>query len=221
ETTLFSNATVGWGVSPYGVVNTTFNKAQVMPTVELNVPLVAGNVGTMPLLFSLDLTAMFPTGGTSTQTVTLGGYTGTLGFQQGFFGTAEIEAKIPLGVPIGTPPNAGAWSLVFGGGLAVDQTKTSAVFPTAYDNFSSTNTDIQPLVTAGLTFPLFNGIEAEVKVSETFSGTGMNIIGVNGSSQGQYQVNNVTAITAKLTTPLDEIGALLDELLPIHGPPVH
>jgi hypothetical protein len=109
-------------------------------------------------------------------------------------------------------PSSGAtgMTLVLGGGVAFDQTKTSAVFPTAGDNFNSTNTDVLGAVQVGTKVKFPNGGTAVLMFTDILPGPTHDMPGATVPSKGTFQVGNVIAFTGKLTFPL---GTLSDAQL--------
>jgi len=213
-TFLIPNVMVGWqGTGTGGAINTTFNTVQVMPTLELDVWHPVTNSG---LALGASGNLMLPFQGTNNKTVSNGTFSGTESYKQGLAGSAYFNVGAPVSSTIdylyGKPHSYDFSSLRYksevfwyaGAGLAVDQYKASAVFPTAGDNFSATHTDVQPAFQVGVVgkvpfadrFMSFTG-----QVQDILPGGTVTMPGGNATSYGTAKAGNTIGVTLKAGMP--------------------
>jgi len=213
-TFLIPNVMVGWqGTLSGGAINTTFNTVQVMPTLELDVwhPVTASG-----LALGASGNLMLPFQGTYSKTVSNGTFSGTESYKQGLAGSAYFNVGAPVvstyqyltGTPhsydfssLNTSPQA-FWFV--GAGLAVDQYKASAVFPTAGDYFGATHTDVVPAFQAGITGKIPMGqrfMSVTGQVQDLLPGGTVTMPNGNSASYGTVKAGNTVGVTLKAGMP--------------------
>ena len=208
-TVLMPHVEVGWmGTGTGGGVAATFTPAQLLPTLEIDVPLTTINLGPAPAIIGISGNLMFPTGATSSRGVSAGGFTGTETFQQGFAGSAFLNATVPVVSHQGLDELIGDLALILGAGVGVNEYKAAAIFPGAGDNFSVTHTDVVPAFQAGVRIsvpPSVNflpGAGLSVFVTDFLPGSNVTMPGGNTISFGTAKAANTVSITSKITVPL-------------------
>jgi len=183
--------TVSWqGTGAGGVAATTFDNAQFMPTLGLSAPLWALSPD---LKVTASANLLIPTDGTSTRTVSTPLFTGTESFHQGLAGDAFLNLSGSGGLN---------WNFIVGAGLAVNHTRTTAVFAAAGDNFSVGHTDTVPAVQAGIWGTMLDGRAMwTVMAVDWLAGRTVTMPDGTVASFATEKAGNVVGVTGKVVVP--------------------